>query len=188
MLKQVQPDGEAAMRGLFFAACMLMTAAPASAEVVSASPNGFRLRHVVQMVVPPDAAFQAFGRVSSWWDKSHTYSGDSANLSLALQPGGCFCERLPAGGGAEHMRVAYVDPGRKAVLTGSLGPLLYEATTAVMDVQFERIAGGTRVTLDYRAAGFATGGGEKLAPLVDGVLARQFNRYRMFARTGRPPR
>lgn len=165
-----------------------LLATPASAEVVSANPNGFHLRHAVQMVVPPAAAFQAFGNVASWWDKGHTYSGDSANLTLALQPGGCFCERLPAGGGIEHMRVVYVDPGKKAVLTGSLGPLLYQATTAVMDVQFERIAGGTRVTLDYRAAGFATGGAEKMAPLVDGVLAQQFNRYRQFARTGRAPR
>ena len=165
-----------------------LLASPAAAEVVIANPNGFRLRHVVQIVVPPDAAFQSFGRVSSWWDKSHTYSGDSANLSLALQPGGCFCERLPAGGGIEHMRVAYVDPGKRIVLTGSLGPLLYEATTAVMDVQFERIAGGTRMTLDYRVAGFAAGGADKMAPLVDGVIGQQFNRYRQFARTGRTPR
>lgn len=165
-----------------------LVASPASAEVVSANPNGFRLRHVVQMVVPPDAAFQAFGRVSSWWDKAHTYGGDSANLSLALQPGGCFCEQLPAGGGVEHMRVTYAEPGKRLVLTGSLGPLLYEATTAVMDVRFERIAGGARVTLDYRAAGFAAGGADKMAPLVDGVLAQQFNRYRVFARTGRAPR
>jgi len=165
-----------------------LLAAPASAEVVSAGANGFHLRHAVQMVVPPDAAFRAFGNVSSWWDKAHTYSGDSGNLALALQPGACFCERLPAGGGIEHMRVAYVDPGKRAVLTGSLGPLLFEATTGVMDARFERVAGGTRVTLDYRVAGFASGGAEKMAPLVDGVLAQQFNRYRQFARTGRAPR
>ena len=35
------------------------------------------------------------------------------------------------------MRVTYVDPGKRIVLTGSLGPLLYEATAGVMDVQFE---------------------------------------------------
>ena len=57
------------------------------------------------------------------------------------------------------MRVAYVVPGERMVLTGALGPLLYEATTGVMDVKVERIAGGSRVTLNYRAAGFANGGG-----------------------------
>ena len=50
-----------------------------------------------------------------------------------------------------------------------------------MDVQFERIAGGAKVTMDYKAAGFAEGGAEKLAPLVDSVLAEQMNRYRKFA-------
>ena len=50
-----------------------------------------------------------------------------------------------------------------------------------MDVKVERIAGGSRVTLDYKAAGFANGGAEKLAPLVDQVLGDQFARYRKFA-------
>ena len=159
-----------------------MLAAPASAEVVSASANGFHVRQSAQIVVPPPQAFTAFGRVGSWWSGEHTYSGKSANLSMALNPGGCFCERLDGGGGIEHLRVSYVDPGKRVVLSGSLGPLLYEATAGVMDVQFERIAGGTKVTLDYRVAGFANGGAEKLAPLVDGVLAEQFKRYREFAR------
>ena len=165
-----------------------MLAAPASAEVVSAGPNGFHIRQSAPMVVPPPAAFTAFGRVGSWWSGGHTYSGKATNLSMALSPGGCFCERLDAGGGIEHMRVSYVDPGKRVVLTGSLGPLLYEATAGVMDVQFERIAGGTKVTMDYRVAGFANGGAEKTAPLVDGVLAEQFKRYREFARNPRSVR
>ena len=36
---------------------------------------------------------RAFARVGEWWGKDHTYSGDSANLSLSLTPGGCWCER-----------------------------------------------------------------------------------------------
>jgi hypothetical protein len=103
-------------------------------------------------------------------------------MSLALSPGGCFCERLPNGGGIEHMRVSYIDPGKRIVLTGSLGPLLYEATAGVMDLQFERSAGGSKVTLDYKVAGFANGGAEKLAPLVDSVLGEQFKRYREYVR------
>lgn len=164
------------------AALVALVPASAGAEVVSAGANGFHLRHEVQLVTPPARAFDSFRQVGSWWDKEHTYSGDSANLSLALSPGGCFCERLPGGGGIEHMRVAHVDPGKRIVLTGSLGPLLYQATAGVMDVTFERIAGGARVTLDYRVAGFAEGGADKLAPLVDGVLAEQMARYRRFAR------
>ena len=154
----------------------------AQGEVVSASPNGLHVRETVQLVVPTASAWEAFARIADWWNKEHTYSGDSANLALALTPGGCFCERIPTGGGIEHMRVTYVEPGKRLVMTGSLGPLLYQATAGVMDVQVERIAGGSKVTLDYRAAGFAEGGADKLAPVVDGVLADQMRRYRVFAR------
>jgi hypothetical protein len=165
-----------------------MLATPASAAVVSAGPNGFHVRQTAQMVVPPADAYSAFGRVASWWNAEHTYSGKAANLSMALSVGGCFCERLDGGGGIEHLRVSYLDPGKRIVLTGSLGPLLYEATAGVMDVQFERIAGGTQVTMDYRVAGFANGGADKMAPVVDSVLAEQFKRYREFARAYRPAR
>jgi hypothetical protein len=155
----------------------------AFAEVVSSGPNGFHVRETAQIVVPTASAYDAFTRIGQWWNKEHTYSGDSANLSLALSAGGCFCERFPAGGGMEHMRVAYADPGKRFVMTGPLGPLLFQAVAGVMDVQVERIAGGSKVTLDYRAAGFAEGGADKLAPIVDSVLADQFRWYRQFART-----
>ena len=159
-----------------------LLASPAAAEVVSAGPNGFHVRQSVQIVVPTDTAYSGFSRVGNWWNKDHTYSGDSANLSMALSPGGCFCERLPNGGGIEHMRVSYVDPGKRIVLTGSLGPLLFEATSGVMDMRFDRTAGGSKITMDYKVAGFANGGADKLAPLVDGVLAEQFRRYREYVR------
>jgi uncharacterized protein YndB with AHSA1/START domain len=163
------------------ALAMVTAPAIARAEVVSAGSHGFEVRHAVQVVIPQPAAFDAFAQLPAWWNKEHTYSGDSANLSLSLTPGGCFCERLPNGGGIEHMRVAYVVPGEQVVLTGSLGPLLYQATSGVMDVKVERIAGGSRLTLVYRVAGFAAGGAETLAPLVDQVLGDQVARYRKFA-------
>ena len=128
-------------------------ATPATAEVVSAASNGFEVRETVNLVVPPDIAFAAFRDVPGWWNPEHTYSGDAANLSLNLTPGGCFCERFPKGGGIEHLHVTYVDPGKHVILTGSLGPLLYEATAGVMDVQVKSTAGGSQLTLDYRVAG-----------------------------------
>ena len=153
----------------------------ARAEVVSSSAHGFEIRHSVAAVVPQPAAFDAFAQLPHWWNAEHTYSGDSANMTLSLTPGGCFCERLPTGGGIEHMRVTYVVPGERLVMTGSLGPLLYEATAGVMDVKVERIAGGSRLTMNYRAAGFANGGADKLAPLVDQVLGDQMARFRRYA-------
>ena len=86
------------------------------------------------------------------------------------------------------MRVAYLQPGERIVLTGSLGPLLYEATSGVMDIKVERIAGGSKVTMNYRVSGFAKGGAAKMAPLVDQVLADQLKRFRVYAAGGAPRR
>ena len=168
------------------AAALMAASSPAASEVVSTGSNGFEVRHTVNLVVKPEVAFAAFANVAGWWSKEHTYSGDSKNLSLDLRPGGCFCERFPEGGGGiEHLRVTFLDPGKRVILTGALGPLLYEAVTGVMDVQVKSTAAGSQVTLDYRAAGFANGGAEKLAPLVDQVLGEQMKRLRTFA-TSRP--
>ena len=173
------------MKVLAFA-CVLLVASPAAAEVVSAGANGFEVRHSVNLVIPQQKAFSAFSEVQNWWSKDHTYSGNAANLSLQLKPGGCFCERLDNGGGIEHLRVTYVQPGERIVLSGSLGPLLYEATNGVMDVKVERIAGGSRITMDYKAAGFAKGGATELAPIVDKVLGEQMKRLRVYSAGGAP--
>jgi hypothetical protein len=171
------------MRAAFLASLLVIAAAPAAAEVVSADPHGFEVRETVNLVVKPEIAFAGFGDLPAWWDPQHTYSGKSENLSLNLIPGGCFCERLD-GGGIEHMRVVYVDRAdHHIVLTGGLGPLLYEAVSGVMDIQVKRVAGGAQLTLDYRVAGFANGNGDKLAPAVDGVLAGQMKRFRAYATT-----
>lgn len=158
-----------------------MMAAPAGAAVVNASEHGFEVQHSVNLVVPQAQTFAAFGRVGEWWGKDHTYSGDSARMSIQMRPGGCWCETLEGGGGIEHMRVTFVKPGEQVVLTGSLGPLLYEATSGVMHVKVDPIAGGSKITMNYRAAGFANGGAAKVAPLVDKVLADQMKRFRAYA-------
>jgi hypothetical protein len=172
------------MKGML-AFALFALSAPAAAGVVGSSSNGFEIKQTIPLVVKPDVAFEAFASLPAWWDPQHTYSGKSENLSFSARPGGCFCENFPDGGGVEHMRVTYVDPGKRILLTGSLGPLLFEATTGVMDVQIKSTAGGSQLTLDYRAAGFANGSADKLAPIVDGVLASQLKRFRAYA-TARP--
>ena len=164
---------------------LLLAGSPAAAEVISAASNGFEVRETVTLHKPRSEAFAGFGRIGSWWSGEHSFSGNSANLSLELSAGGCFCERLPNGGGVQHMHVAYVEPDKRIVLTGSLGPLLFEATTGVMDVQFEPAGDGTRLTLDYRAAGFFNGGADKIAPAVDAVLGQQLVRLKAYLATTR---
>lgn len=171
------------MRSILFAS-LLVLPAPSAAEVVNADTHGFEVREIANLVIPVGQAYAAFGRIGAWWSDEHTYSGKAANMRLSLQPGGCLCETNPKGGGVEHMRVAVVQPGERIVMTGALGPLLYEGTAGVMDVQFERIAGGSRATMTYRAGGFASGNGDKLAPVVDSVLGEQMKRFRAFAAKG----
>ena len=165
------------MKALHFSFAALALVSPASARVIGSKPNGFEVQHVADVKLAPSAAMQRFAAVGSWWNPEHSYSGNAANLRLGLKVGDCFCETLPAGGGVEHMRVAYVDPGKRLTMTGALGPLLFEAAAGVMDVKFEPSGTGTRVTLNYRAAGFARGNGDKLASPVDQVLGEQLKRF-----------
>lgn len=170
------------MRNLMIAVGLVLGAAPAAAKVVSADDHGFETRHEVLLTGSPAEAWARIGRIQSWWTKGHTYSGDSANLRLSLVPGGCFCERFPGGGGIEHLRVTYADPGKRVVLSGALGPLLYEAVAGSMDIELKPEARVTRVILTYRTAGFARGNARAMAPLVDQVIGEQVARL---ARPGR---
>ena len=168
-----------------YAAMLLFLAAPASAVVVGADSHGFELRHTLELPLAPAQALAAFGQVGSWWSKDHTYSGDAARLSLALRPGGCWCERLANGGGVEHMRVALYQPGERVVLTGGLGPLLFEGTSGVMDVRATRTKAGSQLVINYRVGGFARGNGTEMALAVDQVLRSQTERLRAFASKGK---
>ena len=80
------------------------------------------------------------------------------------------------------MRVAYVEPGKKIVMMGSLGPLLYEATSGVLQLMVEPGRdGGSSLIMNYRVAGFHKGGGERFAPVVDQVLGAQMAGLRQAA-------
>ena len=165
-------------------ALALALAAPAGAVIVGADRHGFELRHTLDLPIPPAQALAAFGQIGAWWSKDHTYSGDAARLSLQLRPGGCWCERLDGGGGVEHMRVAYYQPGKRVVLTGGLGPLLFEGTSGVMDVRATKTKTGSSLVINYRVAGFARANGTEMALAVDGVLRTQTERLRAFASKG----
>ena len=164
----------------------LLAAATGEAKVVSSSANGFEISDGFETGMTANEIYALFGQPSRWWSPDHTYSGDARRLKMTLSPGGCFCESLPSGGGIHHLRVTYVDPGKRVVLEGALGPLLYEAVAGVMDVQINpRAAGGSTITVNYRASGFAKGGADRLAPLVDSVLGSQMEKLAAIARKPR---
>jgi hypothetical protein len=64
---------------------MLATVAGAAqAEVKSSSRAGFDIENKRIVAASAAAAYAGTGRVSAWWNKGHTYSGDAGNLSLGL--------------------------------------------------------------------------------------------------------
>jgi hypothetical protein len=163
---------------LFLAAVSL----PAQAEVLAASAAGFSLKISTHTRADQELAYQAFTRVGQWWHPDHTYSGDAANLSLEMKPGGAFLERTGGGGFVKHLELVYTNPGSEIRLLGGLGPLQAMGLHGAMTVQFEGAErGGTRVTMLYNVSGFVDGGLQQLAPIVDRVQREQMERHAAFA-------
>lgn len=168
------------------AAAALMLAAPARAEVVSAAPDRFELRHSAEVAVAPGDLWQALVGIGAWWESEHTYSGDAANMRLtAVRAGGCFCETWGQNS-VEHGRIIYAHPGRALRLDAALGPLQEMAVTGVLTFQLTETNGATRLILIYVVSGAAGAQLDQIAPLVDAVLGLQFARLKNLAETGSP--
>lgn len=152
---------------------------------VKANTNGFVVRHEVAIRAAPAKVYEMLlGQVGAWWDAAHTYSGDSKNLSIDAQPGGCFCERFPAGGGIEHMRVLYVAPAHVVRMSGALGPLQSSGLNGAMTWELSGDKSETKLVLTYSVGGFMDGGFEQIAPAVEGMLGEQVQRLKRFVETG----
>ncbi|NYT40417.1 SRPBCC domain-containing protein [Sphingomonas sp. R-74633] len=159
----------------------LTLAAPAAAEVTASTETSFTVTEKVTVAAPPEKLWAALVAPGSWWSSAHSWSGDAANLSLDPRPGGCWCEKLPGGGGVEHMRVVFVQPHKMLRLTGTLGPLQSFPASGVMTFTLTPAADGktTALTITYAVAG-APGLGQIAAP-VDGVLGEQVARLKAAA-------
>lgn len=156
------------------AALIAAASAPAAAEVKSATANGFEVESRAVVAASPAETYDMLGRIGLWWNDGHTYSGKAANMKLKLRAGGCFCETIPADGGTiEHMRVVYARPGATLRLQGGLGPLQSEAAIGTLTWQLKAVPGGTEIVQTYVAGGYIRGGADKLAPIVDKVMAEQ---------------
>ncbi len=150
----------------------------ADARVVGSDPGGFALESSRELLIERARAFEiALRDISSWWDGSHTYSGDARNLSIEARPGGCFCERMPPDASIEHMRVVYVQPGSVIRFSGGLGPLQEIGATGALTWSFESLADGlTRIRWRYQVHGYDPQGMDRYAPVVDQVLQQQMDR------------
>lgn len=177
------------MRYLAGLVAALVLAAPAQAEVIAKSDAGFVTRSSATVTKPPIEAWLALIAPAKWWNKSHSWSGDSANLYLDPQATGCFCEFLPLPkdappntrrGSVEHMHVIYSDPGKVLRMSGSLGPLQSEALNGTLTVTLKPVEGGTRILFEYVVGGYMRFKPDEIAPAVDGVLKGQLDRLAAF--------
>jgi hypothetical protein len=155
---------------LLVIAAVSCAAYPASAEVRASAANGFDVASIATVRASPDKVYAAIGQAGRWWDPVHSYSQNpAANMTIDLRAGGCLCERIPGGGSALHLRVAFVTPTR-IVLRGAMGPLKSEGLDGALSFVLTPAGTGTRIEMRYAVGGFMAGGVDKIAAPVDGVI------------------
>jgi len=161
--------------GLLSAVLALPLAAPSAAEVSAATPTTMVIHQALTIDAPIQQVWDTLRAPQRWWNKEHTYSGDSANLYIDAQATGCFCERLPGHkGSVEHGRIVYVEAPRMMRLSSALGPLQAEAVVGTLTFKLDpEGSNATKLTLDYVVSGYVRAGADTLAPKVDEVLGLQ---------------
>lgn len=171
------------MRAIALAAGLLLaSAAPAAAEVVSRSENAFTLRFAVGLEASAEDIVSAAGEVPAWWDPAHTYTGDAANLSLAFEPGGCWCERLADGTSFRHAEVVSIT-ATDVRLNAPLGPLNGKATRADLTFSAGPENRGSLASMAFAVEGPGVGA---YADAVHGVMQQAWTRYIRFIEYGEP--
>ena len=180
--------GAAIMRRHSLGTLLLVMLSGTSAQSApQKTPTGFLVKFDVTVNAPAAKVYDALvGQVGSWWNPEHTYSHDAKNLSIDPRPGGCFCERLPNGGGMEHLRVVYIAPPQVVRFSGALGPLQASGVAGSMTWKLTGDGDHTRIQLSYSVGGFIDGGFEEIAPAVEAMLREQFDRLKLLIETGKP--
>lgn len=158
----------------------------AAAEIADSAANGFTYKLTLNIQAPSDTVYQRLLTIGNWWSSDHTYSGDAHNMSIDARPMGCWCEKLPNGGGVRHMQVVNIMPGKMLVMTGGLGPLQSMAATGAMKITLAPAENGTRLVVTYSVTGYLPAGMNTLAPPVDQVLTEQFTRFKNYVEKGDP--
>ena len=160
-----------------------LLAAPAAAEVVEQTDNGFATRDTATVDAAPYDVWQALIAPARWWNDGHTWSGEADNMFLSAQGGGCFCELLPVRdgtpegvrrGSAMHMMVLQADPPSALRMRGALGPLQSEPVDGVLTVTLAPADdGATRMVWEYVVGGHMRFKVPEIARAVDGVMSQQ---------------
>lgn len=169
------------------AACGMLAATPATAEIKSQGETGFVVGHSVEVLAKPEEVWKRLIVPKEYWNPSHSWSGSVSGFYIDAQAGGCFCELLQdkttdgtakTRGSVEHMRVMFADPGKVLRMSGALGPLQSEAVQGTLTIAMEPLkdGAGTRLSLSYVVGGYMRYKVADIAPAVDAMLSDQFQR------------
>lgn len=160
-----------------FVMTLLVISAPLRSEIVNSGEYAFTVNH---SLVTEAGSFNVYRTMTShidqWWSGDHSWSGSAENFFMNVEPGGCFCERLPEGGRAEHLRIIYFAPGKEIRFEGALGPLQSMAAQGRMIWKIEQLEKGSRISFTYHVFGHPEGGFAGIAPAVDAVIGQQLER------------
>ena len=145
---------------------LLLAPGRARAEVVDSAATGFTVKLTFTLQASPSDVYRKLvDNIGDWWSADHTFSGNSHNLTIEEKPMGCFCEKLPNGGGVSHMEVVNFAPGKQLVLHGALGPLQSIAATGSMTIALSAVPGGnggTKMDVTYTVVGYLPAGNEHM--------------------------
>lgn len=163
-----------------------LMAAPAQAEIIKTSDNGFITRDEIVVDADLTQTWLALISPADWWLSAHTWSGDASNLRLLPQAGGCFCEKIPEvdepgrftlEGSVEHMRVVQAYPENALRMVGALGPLQSEPVAGVLTIALTQVETpdgmATRIVWEYNVGGSMRYEVPVISKAVDGVMSLQ---------------
>lgn len=161
------------LKPLIAAAVLALSTTPAAAEVVARTADSFTLRYAIGAEIAPEDIAPALEALPKWWDPAHTYSGSSANLSLDLTPGGCWCEKLADGTNFDHGRTVSVTPD-SFVFNAPFGPMRGKTTKAELTVTWPGANRGWTPTWTMVVEGPGIGA---MADGVDAVMGAGYQRW-----------
>tara|TARA_X000000950_G_scaffold243510_2_gene298823 strand:+ start:160678 stop:161211 length:534 start_codon:yes stop_codon:yes gene_type:complete len=155
--------------------------ATANAEVVRSADDGFQLRLERTSSASADETYARLLDIASWWQGSHTYSGDAANLSLEGDEVGSVWLEEWDNGNVEHGHViaALQQNGNYLIrFEAALGPLQNIGVNAVLTIMVEGngTPGESRLVFEYFVTGASFQSLSDIAPVVDAVLTTQIDR------------
>ncbi len=177
------------LRSLLLSSFLLVCNSNVHADVKFATETGFSITNVSKSSAPIEAVYSHFVQhIDMWWPKDHTWW--KGTLSIDERAGGCFCESKD-NASAQHMQVTYIQPNKKVVMTGGLGPLQEMGMFGALTWQFDEQENGegTTVTLTYTASGHIHFNGKPasldeakgLVKVVDQVQEQQLSALTSFS-------